>query len=243
MKKAFLIILQYLIVILSYSQTTHQSIVLSEENLKRISKMSGPIYTTNMDELYEGVRGTPYLFNEWKPGNVYLRDNKLIKNVNIKYNIYTDDLLYLNSTSGDSLIIDRTMIWKFEIIDDTAGHIVVMEEVNIKPEKDDNAMFARILYNGRSKLILKHSKIFIRADYKGAYATGNKYDEYIDKRQYYLITDENNIHKIKLNKKSVIKLLPDKETKIKAFISSHRMAMDNENDIIRVLEYYDSLSD
>ncbi len=243
MKQALFVFLLFKIAIFSYSQTIHQTIVASEENLKRISKMTGPIYTTNMDELYEGVRGTPYLFNEWKPGNIYLKDNKLIKNVNVKYNIYTDDLLYLNSSSGDSLIIDRSMIEKFEIMDNSSGNLILMEEMNIKPEKNDNAAFVRIIYDGRSKLILKYSKIFIKANYKGPYATGNKYDEYTDKWQYYLITGENTITRIKLCKKSVIKVLSVKESKIKAFVNGQDLSLDNENDVIRVLEYYDSLAD
>lgn len=243
MRSPFILILLFIAIIPSYTQTQHQSIVASEENLQRISKMSGPIYTTRMDELYEGVKGTPYLFNEWKSGNIYLKDNKLIKNVKIKYNIYTDDLLYLNSTSGDSLIINRSMINKFEISDDQPDDLVLMEDINLKPDKSDKGTFVRVLYNGRSKFILKYNKMFIPANYKGAYATGNKYDEYTEKQQYYLITGTDNITKTRLNKKFIIKVLSDREDKIKGFIREKNLTMDNEDDIVSVLIYYDSLTD
>ena len=243
MKTVFFLLLLFNIIILSHAQTKHQSLVASEENLLRVSKLSGTVYTTKMDELYEGVRGTPYLYDEWKLGNVYLTDNKLIKSVNIKYNIYTDELLYLNSSSGDSLIINRSMIDKFEIIDDLSDDLIVMEVMNLKPGNREKKTYVRVIYDGKSKFILKYVKTLINAFYEGAYAAGNKYDEYTDKYQYYLLTDENIITKIKLNKKSVIKVLSDRERKIKAFVNEQGLTLDNEDDVVRVLEYYDRLTD
>jgi hypothetical protein len=243
MRAAFILILLLIAIIPLHTQTPHQSIVISEENLRNISKVSGPIYTTNMNALYEGVKGTPYLFNEWRLGNIYLKDNELIKNVKIKYNIYTDDLLYLNSTSGDSLIINRSVINKFEITNNQTDDLILMEKINLKPEKSDKGTFVKVLYKDSSKFILKYSKMFIPANYKGAYPTGNKYDEYTDKQQYYLITGKDNITKIRLKKKSVIKVLSDREDEIKDFIREKDLRMDNVDDIISVLKYYDSLTD
>lgn len=219
------------------------SLVRTEENLQRISTRAGTVFTTNMDELYEGVRGTPYLYDQWKPGNIYLNDNTLIKNVNIKFNIYTDELMYLNSSSGDSLIIDRTMINKFEIIDDLTDDIILLEEINTKPVKSSKKTFVKVIYEGKSKLILKYIKSFTKANYKGAYATGNKYDEYNDDQQYFIFIDENNPVKIKLNKKSVIKALAVKEDEVKVFINERNLSLNNENEVAELLEYYDSIAD
>ncbi len=241
MRSAFILLLFYIISPL-YSQTTHDVIVTSEENLRNLFNWSGAIYVTNMDNLYEGVKGNPYLFNEWKPGNIYLSDNKLIKNVNIKYDIYADNLFYLNSSSGDSLIINRAMIDKFEIIDEAPGEIYVMEKMSLKPEKSDKDKFVRILYSGKSKFILRYVKMLIKATYKGPYPTGNRYDEFCDSKQYYFLSDEGTITKVKLNKKSVIKLLSDKEKEIKAFVNEQGLAMDNERNVAKVFEYYDSLT-
>lgn len=237
-----MLLLLIIITVLSSAQSK-VSMVRTEENLLRIAKKDGTVFTTNMDELYEGVRGTPYLFNKWKRGNVYLNNNTLIKNVNIKYNIYTDDLLYLNSSSGDSLIIDRSKIYKFEIIDKLSDDIILIEEMQTKPGKPDKKTFVRVIYDGKSKFILKYIKSFIRANYKGAYASGNKYDEYTDDQQYFIFIDENNPAKIKLNKKSFIKTLSAKEDKVKAFISMHNLTLKNENEVVELLEYYDSLVD
>ncbi|UCH15803.1 MAG: hypothetical protein JSV22_07505 [Bacteroidales bacterium] len=243
MKTTFALLLLINVVAVSYTQQTSTQ-VATEENLRRIGREDhGTVFTTNMDELYEGVKGTPYLFNEWKPGNIYLTDSTYIKNVNIKFNIYTDELSYLKSTSGDSLIINRWMIWKFEIIDDPEDDVILFKEMGFKSEKSDKKVFARVIYDGKSKLILKYSKTFIRAFYKGAYAAGNKYDEYTDDQQYYIKKDANKPEKIKLNKKSVIKVLSDKDDKIKSYINKRKLALDNEDGVAELLQYYDSIAD
>ncbi len=157
-----------------------QSMVRTEENLRNISRSAGFVMTTNMDELYEGIKGTPYLFDDWKQGNIYLNDNTYINDVNIKYNIYTDDVLYLNSTSGDSLIIDRSVIKSFEINDDNSGNMLLFREISLRADKKERNTFIKVIYEDKSKFIVKYTKTFIKADYKGAYSAGRKYDEYVD---------------------------------------------------------------
>jgi hypothetical protein len=227
---------------ISFAQTD-KTLVGTEENLRNISRLAGVVYTTNMDGLYEGIKGTPYLFNEWKKGNIYLIDNTYINDVSIKYNIYTDDILYLNSKSGDSLIIDRSLINSFEITGDNSNNLLLFKEISLRPYKKDKSTFVKVLYDGKSKFIVKYAKTFIKADYKGAYSAGRKYDEYIDDQQYYIMKDDNTPAKIKLNKKSVTKVLSDKDDKIKSYLNEHKLALDNEDDVERLLQYYDSIAD
>lgn len=242
MKPIVIILILVNTVVLLQAQKDN-SLVGTEENLMRIATQAGTIFTTNMDELYEGVKGTPYLYDEWKPGNIYLTDSTFIKDVKIKYNVYTDDLLYLNSTSGDSLIINRNMIWKFEITDTPSDDIVLMEEMDLKPGKTDKKGFVRLIYDGRTKLILKYNKTFIRANYKGAYAAGNKYDEYTDDYQYYIIKSTNTPVRIKLNKNSVVKALSDKEEKVRAYTGEHQLNLKNEDDVAELVKFYDNITD
>ncbi len=221
---------------------TEKSMVSTEENLWNISRSAGVVMTTNMDELYEGIKGTPYLFDTWREGNIILKDSSLIKDINIKYNIYTDDVLYLNSKSGDSLIIDRHRIDAFEIKGDSSADLLLFSDIRLKPGSKDKSTFARVLYNGETKLLIKYIKVFIKADYKGAYTAGRRYDEYTDNSQYYIMKD-NELNRIKLNKKAITKVLADRENDVKSFIDKEGTDFDNENDVIKLLEYYDSLSD
>jgi hypothetical protein len=239
--KRLIISILFILPAIAFGQNDN-SMVKTEENLRNISRSAGMVMTTNMDELYEGIKGTPYLFDTWKEGNIFLKDSSLIRDINIKYNIYTDDVLYLNSKSGDSLIIDRHRIDAFEIQGDSSADLLLFRDISLKPGSKDKSTFARVLYNGKTKLLIKYIKVFIKADYKGAYTAGRRYDEYTDNSQYYIIKD-NELNRIRLNKKAIIKVLADRENEIKSFIDKEGTALDNENDVIKLLEYYDSLPD
>jgi hypothetical protein len=240
MKRAALSML-CVIHIVAFAQIDN-SLVTTEENLRNISRSADIVMTTNMDELYEGIKGTPYMFNSWKQGNIFLKDSSLIKDINIKYNIFTDDVLYINSTSGDSLIINRFLIDAFEIQGDAPDDMLLFRDLRLKSGNSSRSTFARVLYNGETKLLIKYIKVFIKADYKGAYTAGRRYDEYTDNSQYYIMKN-NELNKIKLNKKSITKVLADRESDIRSFIDREGTVLDNENDVIELLEYYDSLAD
>ena len=54
---------------------------------------------------------------------------------------------------------------------------------------------------------------------------------------------DNELNRIKLNKKAIIKVLADRENEVKSFIDKEGADLNNENDVISLLEYYDSLPD
>jgi hypothetical protein len=193
---------------------------------------------TNMDALYEGVKGTPYFNEEWLTGDVYFPDGTEIIRINIRYNIYSDELEFKNSTSGQTFIIDRNRISGFRF--NEPGDSILFESFNFKPDTPEEKSFVQILYNGKTRFLLKHRKQFIPANYQGAYATGNKYDEYQDDKDYYLIRDDGSIEKIKLNRKSVMSALKDSQSVLKEFALNNKIDFTNPKDIIKILLFHDN---
>ena len=65
---------------------------------------------------------------------------------------------------------------------------------------------------------------------------------YIDEISYYIsLNDFSEITYLKLSKKSISKLIDDKEKRIKKFISDNKIKVKNEIDLIRVFEFFESL--
>lgn len=192
---------------------------------------------TNMDALYEGVKGTPYFIEDWKTGDISFLDGTEIIQINIRYNIYEDELEFKNSTSGQIFVIDRKRINGFRL--NEPGDSLYFEYFNLKPDKPGEKSFVQVLYRGETRLLLKHKKQFIRADYQGAYANGNKYDEYKDDKDYFLVTDKETIQRIKLNKKSVLKALGDNQSALKEFSLKNKIDFSNPGDIVKLLVFYD----
>ena len=71
-------------------------------------------------------------------------------------------------------------------------------------------------------------KIFTEANYKGAYAPDRRYDEYETKYRYYIFGPDNTFHQIQLNRKSLVKLFPEKKEIIDKAIGSKTYENDEE---------------
>ena len=235
MRKISYLLLQAAFCISTQAQVPDQGI--TEQDLQSFSE-GKPMFTTNMEALYEGVKGTPYLNDEWQTGDVYFPDGTKIVQINIRYNVYKDELEFKNSTSGETFIINRDKINGFRIHEPEDS--LYFEYFSLKPDKPEEKSFVQILYNGGTRLLLKHKKQFIKADYKGAYSTGNKFDEYLDDKDFYLVKDDGVYRKIKLNKKSVLSALEDSQDALKEYSLKHQIDYTNPEDIKKLLAFYDS---
>lgn len=212
--------------------------VITESDMRNLTSGTSAVIT-NMDALYEGVKGTPYYNREWTTGDILFTDDKQINHVKIKYNVYKDELEYLNKTSGHSFIVQRERIKGFLIMD-SAG-IKYFENIQVKPGKTEFT-FAEVAYSGSVKLFIKYKKTFTAADYKGAYSSGIKYDEYKDDKDYYVTLSNCEITRIKLNKKQVLELLSAKKAEIEQYINDKNPDLSNHEDVVKIMTYYDSLN-
>lgn len=236
MKKFVFSILPVFLFINTMTQEPAQR--LTENDLQNFSR--GSIVTLpDINSLYEGVKGTPYLTDKWEKGEILFTNGTKIEDIKIRYNIYKDELEFMNSTSGKSFIIDRQKVEGFNLI--VQDKTLSFRNFNLKPEKNDDLSFFRILYNGSVTLLRKYKKEFRRADYRGGYATGKRYDEYIDGQDYYFVNYSGNIEKIRLGKKSVLSVLNNKEAEIKKYAAENSISFSDEEDIVKLLTFFDSL--
>lgn len=237
MRKISYIILQVALCMSIQPQAQGQQ--LTERDLQDISAGKF-IIAASPDALYEGVKGTPYFNEKWQPGDVAFSDGTGIIQISIRYNIYKDELEFKNSTSGQTFIIHRNIIDGFRFSD--AGDTVNFKYFSLKPEKQEEKSCVQVLYDGKTMLLLKHKKQFIKADYQGAYAAGNKYDEYLNDIDYFLVKTDGPIQKIKLNKRSVLSALKNSQAELKEYALKNQIDFSDPEGIIRLLRFYDNMT-
>jgi hypothetical protein len=220
-------------------QTQVQGQQLTEQDLQDFSAGKF-IITTSPDALYEGVKGTPYFNEKWQPGDVAFSDGTEIIQISIRYNIYKDELEFKNSTSGQTFIIDRNMVEGFRF--SGAGDTVNFKYFSLKPDKKEEKSCVQVLYDSRTMLLLKHKKQFVKADYQGAYAAGNKYDEYLNDNDYFLVKTDGSIQKMKPNKRSVMSALTNSQSELKEYALKNQIDFSDPDDVIRMLRFYDNIT-
>jgi len=206
-----------------------------QQNFKNFvsADYSGPIYTYN--DSYEGVKGTPFVFEEWLKGIVLLKDSTLFKGLSLKYDAYNDELVILNTKNNTPMVMDKTPISAFTL----ATSELTPSMLFVKVPYDEKNFFMQLIYEGKRIDFLKQYKKRLRkADYEGPYNAGIPYDEFIEGNNYFLRFPTGKMEKTKLNRRSIIKSFPNKQQELKSFAKKNNMNLDNEQDVIKLIKYY-----
>ncbi len=80
-------------------------------------------------------------------------------------------------------------------------------------------------------------KFLYEADYKKAYSSDRRFDEFQAKDRYYLLGPDNVFYQIQLNRKSVLKIYPDKKKVIEQEPDEKSFA-DKEQMIVSLLKKF-----
>ena len=236
MKFPIIIVLVTLISTTCLAQTNPTE---AKENLRELGSLSGTGTVKTFDNRYEGTKGTPYVFEEWFPGEVYLKNNKRIIIEKMNYNCYDNEVAYLDPKSKAVMLINRYTIELF-FLKSAADSMLF---VPIQLEDDKQPVFVRVLYNDGSSLYKLYGKEFVRANYEGAYSADRPYDEFADKSSLYLSRqdDPEQYYKVKKSKKQILSAFPGAEDELSAYIKAEKLDLKSEEDLVKLLKYYDSL--
>lgn len=191
-----------------------QTVVGNQYNELTIQALAGsgglaPVATA-FDNRYEGVRGTPLLFETWKEGMLKIKGNdRLIGPV--KLNIDLEKQIAAVSYQNSSLSVlpgDKLEYLAFESAEGAQRFLALPEQFVDPASRGTGTRFYEALYEGRRFVLLKYrSREFKKADFKGAYSSQVAYDEYVEGIHYFLRHGEEPFVKIKLRASAVEKQL------------------------------------
>jgi len=184
------------------------------------------------DNRYEGVKGSLYYLEDWTPGKITLKSGKVYEFDKLNLNLYENlvefvarrDFVYVIATSDvEQLTIER---------DD--------EQVKFTTKKlsEDEKPLMRIVVPGSIALYEYPQVIFKEANYKGAYPTGNPYDEFINSTQYYIQLKDGELIKLRTNKRFGRKNLNDEDwDKAKKYMGANDIDLKGIEGWIKLLNY------
>jgi len=122
-----------------------------------------------------GIIGTPYVFEDFKLGNIFYSNKLRVDGKLLNYDCYNDRWEY---SAGNSIyLLNSSQIDYFEIFPGQ-DRIILFKQVFV--EKLKKQVSLQVLYNENSILYKRHFREFREADYGGAYSQDRRYDEYHD---------------------------------------------------------------
>jgi hypothetical protein len=206
MKKECLFILAILWVNFLNAQSTSAKIPLLNSYLSDGTLL----YTFN--DRYEGVEGNYFFYDTlYHRGELWLTNNRHYTN---EYKYKFDQIegsVQILYTDGKELLLDVNQVLSFAMfIDDKTVNFVKMPLAN----SDSKRLFQVIYWSSNIKFLRDIKKKVVRTKLQAPFSNHKIVDKIENDYHYYISKKDELLVEIKLNKKGIIKALPEKEKEI-----------------------------
>lgn len=186
------------------------------------------------DNRYEGVKGSPYWYEDWQNGYIVVQDKgKISQPVSLQLDQY-NRTLYFRIEGKTSGYLPAKQIQSVEL--ENGDFWGSFPESLVESQKSDKWKFYRVLHRGNFTLLKSGDKILKKADYQGAYSPDRRYDEFISEESYYFSADNKTFEKIRLRKKTIIKIFPDREVQINNLLRKNDWDSETESGFVALLK-------
>jgi hypothetical protein len=234
MKNLVILFISFFYVLNMFSQDVNYygTGAMGEANLRAMTSLRNNGFVHTFDSRYEGVKGTPHLFNSFV--NSFLMSNGEEKYVQVEsdIDILSNSVIFRDPSTANLMEISsdnvRELIFKIN-----SREFIYRTTKDLKFEKKIREnKFYQVIQEKPYRIIMITFKSFQKADFEPAFNSGVHFDEFRTARKYYLedsngvfhevilnnITYDCIIHPTKLNKKSLAKIYPEqKELIYRAF--------------------------
>jgi hypothetical protein len=210
----------------------------ARENLRELGSTDGTGTVQTFDNRYEGVKGTPYVFEQFPQGEVYLKSKKKVVVQELNYNCVENEIVYMDPATKVIRLMNRFQVDLFMLHDGTE----MLSFLPLKLQEDGETIFAQVLYNNGSMVYKVYEKEWVKANYEGGYSADRKYDEFVDKYSLFFMKEgDHTLYKAKKSKKQMLEAFPGQENEISSFIKSNKLNLKEAESLVKLLAYYDSL--
>ncbi len=167
-----------------------------------------------------------YLNSDWKEGSVITRQQTMLNNVKLRFNI----------TKGQFEIVSTLNPERVRRIN-LDGKVFVYTDYLDDNGQVKNAYF-QLLSEGNTHLLLRR-KLLHKPGKKGLYG----YEPYETVQElYYIQKGDKPAVQVKRNKKSILSVLSDQEKQLEEWLDKHSVSFYKISDVAKLLKYYNTLT-
>ncbi len=199
--------------------------IANAQNIGYLKDISGK--TVEFNTKTELV-GDPYLTKDWSRATILSANGKTYQDIPIKYD-QVENMLYFKDAEGN--------VNKFA---EPVKSFILVDEGNkiYRPFGIGNAYFYHVIYDGATKLIYRDAK-YIKESREYNSATTIKKVASADR--YYFVKRNQAMEEVKLNKKSILAALADKQADLSKYMETANPNLNTTEGVRQLLEFYDKL--
>ncbi|MGM0565371.1 MAG: hypothetical protein ACQESX_01325 [Bacteroidota bacterium] len=176
--------------------------------------------------------GTPYMDEDFKPAEIKVKfKNEPARNLKMRYNVYAQQF----EIKSDEQLYGMTKTEKVDYVKMGSRKFIFAKENN------NLQVFEQLTQDGHARLLIKHKCMFKPSNYNAALDAGNRNPYFYHDNDYYLQLGEEEPFEIKRRRKKVISALNSKQDEIKNYFKSNNLSAKSENDLIKVIHYYNDI--
>ncbi|MBN1253277.1 MAG: hypothetical protein JXA16_14150 [Bacteroidales bacterium] len=180
---------------------------------------------------YSEIKGSPYLTDDFVESKIYLSKDSIFS-IHLRYNIFNNQIEFQKENEVYA-ISNPEIFQKIEILNSTFIYY------NDKSDSKKNSYY-KLLVEGDCYLLAKNRVRFKEQGEEKPYVGASPAEFIRLKDQYLLFLNENSPIAIK-NNKSLKNILSDKKDEISDFIKKEKISCQDENDLIKLITYYNKL--
>ncbi len=175
------------------------------------------------------IQGSPYLQQDFVPGEVLNTSNTQYAGVPLRYNIYNDEIEFQTKEKG-VFCLEKSTIKSVSINNST-----FIYRAYASSGKLGRAYF-ELLHDGTVQLLKRHQIRFEKAQPAKPYVDPVPAKFSQKNPIYYIAIEEQEAHKI-TNAKDLINLFPDKEKDLTNFIKNEKLKINKEEDLLKIIAH------
>ncbi len=188
------------------------------------------------DEQFQKLQGSPYANEEFAPGSVFKENELATKNVQLRYNIYSDEMEVQNRATPNSI----GALKKEEDLFVKIG-FQLYTYVPFEGSVEKGHYFNIVSSQKEFSLYKKTEARFVPPKAaKTSYQT-QKPARFTEKNTYYLVSQDERFYELPPKKSKIIDVMSVREKEIKAYIKRSRLDLSDEKDLVKLVTYYNSI--
>jgi hypothetical protein len=181
------------------------------------------------------IKGSPYLYDEWRPSLITYANGLQLKNVPLKFDLYNHKPLFLRNDSIFEFVQD---VWAFVIYNPGGDSVIFRNgfpaEGNISP-----ATYLEVMEEG--KLVLLRHQVKGKTETKG-YGSATPVTEFSLAPSMLYLLQNNALRRLKKNDEEAMKIIMTRDWEmVSGYIKQKKLGLRKDEDIASIIHHYNGL--
>jgi len=196
------------------------------------------IGSNNLEYLDEEYDGTPYGNPIFLLGKIYEKNKLIASNYALRYNAFADEIEVketLYAEDSEIKALTKTPDLYVKIMNNMYVYVVRNEVIEYP------GYFLVLHVGNNCNLYKKIVKKYYPAKKAKTSFEQDVPANFIDRSVYYLVTTDGKFKEFGSSKSKKLSVFNDKESEIKKYINKANLDINNEDDLLKIVKYYDTI--